>query len=263
MLKIINSQRNNIISEAASLKYKKYRAKQQCFLIEGLRSVMEAAKYPERLIRFFVTEDQAAKNPEFLSVFSGYEGYVITDRMMKHICDTDTPQGLAAVIRIPASFNEKIEFRGGFYMLMDGINDPGNLGTIIRSACAFDAEGALLINNCADPFAPKAVRASMGGILHLPVFETDTTKLEELLSGEYNMLGASLNGEVTIDEVSFEGPVVIAVGNETKGLSTEVKRLCRTTFHIPMNDLADSINVAVASGIIMRKAWLDQKQGYL
>jgi TrmH family RNA methyltransferase len=220
---------------------------------------MEAVKYPELLVRFFITEDQAGKNPELISAFADHEGCVITDRMMKHICDTDNPQGVAAVMRIPASFNGEIEFRGGCYMLLDGINDPGNLGTIIRTVCAFDAEGALLVNNCADPFAPKAVRASMGGILHLPVFETDTVRLEQLLSGEYNMLGAALNGESAIDEVSFSGPVVIAVGNEAKGLSKEVRDLCRTTFYIPMNDLTDSVNVAVASGIIMRKAWLDRK----
>ena len=257
MIKVIRSRHNKAVQDTAALKNKKYRTKSGFFVLEGAIAFKEALKCPEKLVRFFVQQELIEKYQDLLQFFIDKEGYQVSLNIMKQLCSTDNPQGILAVMKIPKNEMEKAPENGSFFLL-DGISDPGNLGAIVRTAWAMDIQGVLLADHCADPFSPKSVRASMGGVLHVPIVEIDQNRLASLLEEGYSMYGAAANGSVCLSQIDLIGPLIVAIGNEAHGLSKWVLKLCKEMFFIPMNKQAESMNAAVAAGIIMNKMWQDR-----
>jgi len=252
MLKIINSLDNHVVQSTAALKKKKHRNRQGLFLLEGARAFKETYNYPDQLLRFFIQQECLEKYKNLISPYCNKDGYQVNEKIITKISSTENSQGILAVMKIPATYNSEIP-QEGFILLLDGISDPGNLGTIIRTAWAMDMQGILLVNNCADPFSPKAVRASMGGVLHVPIFEVGRQGIIEIIDGGRQVYGAAANAAVSINRLKFTSTAIVAIGSEAHGLSPWVTDLCSHRFFIPIKRQVDSINAAVAAGIVMNK----------
>ena len=171
--------------------------------------------------------------------------------VMKTLSPAQTPQGVLSVCGMrPPALPEKLE--GRRYVVLDGVQDPGNVGTTLRTADAFSADGLLLVNACADLYNPKTVRATMGAVFRCPVWTCDVPALRALLTASgLPLYGAALRAD-TVDARTLEyGRCAIAIGSEGKGLSREMLAACDQTALIPMSEHCESLNAAVAAAIVM------------
>ncbi|MCI7712369.1 MAG: RNA methyltransferase, partial [Clostridiales bacterium] len=165
-----------------------------------------------------------------------------------------TPQGVLAVCGMrPQPLPEQL--MGKRYMVLDGVQDPGNVGTILRTADAFRADGLLLVNGCADLYNPKTVRATMGAVFRCPVWSCGVEELRALLTASgLPLYGAALRAD-TVDARTLEyGRCAIAIGSEGKGLSREMLAACDQTALIPMSEHCESLNAAAAATVLLWEA---------
>ena len=144
------------------------------------------------------------------------------------------------------------ELAGGRYLLLDGVQDPGNVGTIWRTADAFGADGLILCGGCADPWNPKTVRATMGAVFRLPVYECPLETAAERLSAAGLPLYAAALRDDTVDvrEIPL-GSCAVAIGSEGRGVSQEALELCSRTLRIPMAETCESLNAAAAAAVLL------------
>ena len=174
--------------------------------------------------------------------------------VMKSVSPAETPQGVLSVCGMPdRTLPEKLE--GKRYVILDGVQDPGNVGTILRTADAFRADGVLLVNACADLYNPKTVRATMGAVFRCPVWTCGVPELRALLTASgLPLYGAALRTD-TVDARSVDyGRCAIAIGSEGKGLSRELLAVCDRTVLIPMSDHCESLNAAIAASVLLWEA---------
>ena len=266
-MEIIKSPNNFIIKYIKSLRSKKQREKNEEFIVEGLRFSKEALKFVGKIVdnayyeisrvivseSFFVEQNGfGLGDDEYL-----YEKFIIEDKLFKDISDTENPQGIMITIKIK---NVELSMVDVSYMkqllLLDSLQDPGNMGTVIRTADAFGFDGILLTDGCVDIYNPKVLRATMGSVFHIPIFKLKKEyikELEELKSGGYRFIVAHLKGESCSEEVlkrEFERCVLV-IGNEANGVSNEVSSLADWLIKISMQGEAESLNASVAAGILM------------
>ncbi len=174
--------------------------------------------------------------------------------VMASVSPAETPQGVLSVCALPdRPLPERLE--GGRYVVLDGVQDPGNVGTILRTADAFGADGLFLVNACADLYNPKTVRATMGAVFRCPAWSCGVEELQRLLSESgLPLYGAALRRD-TVDArtVSYRR-CAIAIGSEGKGLSREVLDACRRTVRLPMRARCESLNAAAAAAALLWEA---------
>lgn len=233
---IITSKSNPIIKTAASLSDKKFRKQLGLYLVEGTKPVREciaAGCEVQRIICTAANED----------LFSG--ATVVSDSVFKSISSEKTPQGVIAIVKIPQTQLKPPE---NACLLLDCLQDPGNLGTVIRTANAA-GYGEIYLINCTDPYSPKAVRASMSGIFFVNVY---CGSREEILSAlaDVPLICADMNGE-NIFEFNPPEKYCLCIGNEGGGISAEVFKKASHTVRIPMRETCESLNAAVSAGVAM------------
>jgi len=240
----LSSLKNPRVLAWRSLKDKKGRDEQDAFLVEGVRMVREAlsSSFPVQalLLREGFVPDFPL--PESLPAFE------LPDHVFQAVCDTRTPQGIAAVLSRRVRPAE-----GRFLVALDGVQDPGNVGTIIRTADAAGFDGVLLSPQCADLFSPKVLRSTMGSIFRL-TFSLAPSLPEALLSMRekgYSVLSSQLDGDPFFERVNVSSSLVLVVGNEGSGVSEEVKAVATHRLRLPMRGGAESLNAAIAAGIMM------------
>lgn len=171
--------------------------------------------------------------------------------LLKSLCDTKTPQGVLFLAPIPDTAPPH-RLAGDRWLVLDGLQDPGNVGAIWRTADALGADGVLLVNHCADPYSPKAVRATMGACFRLPVYEVEAADLPALLKRSNLPLYATALREDTVDIQTVQlNRCAVVIGSEGRGVSPELLRLSEKTIKIPMRDRCESLNAAVAAAIIL------------
>ncbi len=222
-----------------------------CFLVEGPRAVEQVgAIAPGEIAELLVAE-----------WFTGDTAFVrcpvrrLSGRQFSSITSAKTPQGIAAVVRIPGRGSEDqlpIE-PGKKILLLDGIQDPGNIGTLIRTAAGLDFHGIVMSGECADPFSPKAVQASAGSVLAVWLRRTEhcLDQARSLKDHGFTLLAATLEG-TPVNACRVKEPFVIMLGSEGNGLGAPLLELADEKVTIPMNRTgAESLNVAVAGGILM------------
>ena len=171
--------------------------------------------------------------------------------LLDSLCDTRTPQGVLFLAKMPGlSPPERLE--GGRWLVLDGLQDPGNVGTIWRTADALGADGLILTNHCADPFSPKTVRATMGACFRLPVYECSLEEAAERLAQAGVPLYAAALREDTADvrDVSLDRAAVV-IGSEGRGISEELLGLCERSLKIPMSERCESLNAAIAAAVVL------------
>ena len=235
---IILSRQNPLVKELASLKEKKGRRRTGTFLVEGHKMVREAVASGMDVVRLILREDYAGETYGLPAVLLGRDAF-------SAVCDEKTPQGIAAEVVIP---ERSVQPPQGRCLLLDGLQDPANVGAIIRTAVAAGYEDVYLAG-CADPFSPKSVRASMSGVFFARIMQG--TQEEILLSiAGLPVIAADMGGE---DVFSYAAPekFCLAVGSEGSGLSALVRGRADVTVCIPMDARTESLNAAVSAGILM------------
>ena len=248
MYEVITSTKNDTVKAARRLKLKKGRAETGLYLVEGVKCVSELMTHrPDDLQTLFVSGD-AFEDMVSAAQKTDVQVCRVTDSVMDAICDCKTPQGIAATARISANKCGS----SGFIVALDHVQDPSNLGTIIRTADAGGVSCVVLSEGCADPHAPKAVRASMGSLFHIPVIVAELPAyLCSLGDAGYEIAGAHLDGQ-TEYQLDWRKTCLV-IGNESRGLSEDIQRLMTQFIKIPMLGKAESLNAAVAAGILIYK----------
>lgn len=248
MTEIITSSGNEFVKYARSLKNKKARIESGAFLVEGEKCVSELADHMPGIVRSVI-----ALKGKYLELTeklreAGAEVYYVSENVLDSISETKTPQGIAAVASTPSFGN----IYSGFIVMLDEVQDPQNVGTIIRTADAAGCSCAVLSEDCADCFSPKAVRASMGSIFHIPVIRTNLPEyLKRLVENGYETACADIRGDTEF-KLKWDNTCLI-IGNESRGVSEDIRKLSTKLIKIPMYGKAESLNAAVAAGILIYK----------
>ncbi|ALG49494.1 TrmH family RNA methyltransferase [Clostridium perfringens] len=245
----IESKNNNLFKEIKKLKEKKHRIKSNKYLIEGLRFVEEAIKSKVSIDSIIFTESFKEKNPDlFLKINENIKLIQMNEALLKQLCSTENPQGIVGVINMQ---NKELK-SGELVVLVDKVQDPGNMGTIIRSAHAAGAAGIVMTKGTVDIYNDKTLRSTMGSIFYIPIVEDDSLDFVKSLKKEgYKLVVSSLQGKNNFFEENLQGKVMIAVGNEGNGVSDEVYDIADIKVKIPMPGEAESLNVAVATSIMI------------
>lgn len=245
----IESKNNNLFKEIKKLKEKKHRIKSNKYLIEGLRFVEEAIKSKVSIDSIIFTESFKEKNPDlFLKINENIKLIQMNEALLKQLCSTENPQGIVGVINMQ---NKELK-SGELVVLVDKVQDPGNMGTIIRTAHAAGAAGIVMTKGTVDIYNDKTLRSTMGSIFYIPIVEDDSLDFVKLLKKEgYKLVVSSLQGKNNFFEENLQGKVMIAVGNEGNGVSDKVYDIADIKVKIPMPGEAESLNVAVATSIMV------------
>ena len=249
----ITSKDNNLIKEIKKLKEKKYRNEKGLFIIEGFRFLEEALKSSFHIEQILISETGLDKFNEYNLnnlIKSHSKIYLIPDNIFKNIASTDNPQGVIGVAKIKV-----LEYNFNFndtYVLVDKVQDPGNLGTIIRTAHAAASAGVIITKGTVDVYNEKTLRSTMGSIFNIPIIEDkDLSFVKELMSKGYKLVCSSLDTEYNFYDINFNEKIIISVGNEGNGVSKEVYDISDIKVKIPMPGGAESLNAAVAASIMI------------
>ena len=252
MIQEITGANHPIIKKIASLKEKKYRERYGEFLVEGTMSVLWALDSAYEVKTLIVCTDFVLPQ-SFDGKLDNRTVYRVPAHLFAKMADTKTPQGILCTCALPSAKNLPKE---GFYMYCDRVRDPGNVGSIIRSADAMGFSGVMLSPESVDPFNPKLVRSTMGSLFHINIY-TDITaeNISSLKEQGFSFAVSALtDNSISSTEWHPETNTLLAVGNEAAGVSEEILTLADTVIKIPMLGSAESLNVAAAAAILMYEA---------
>lgn len=249
---LIESKDNKLYKETKKLKDRKGRNKSCKYIIEGFRLISEAFKAKVSIEYIFLNSEGEEKLQSYLGdyITEDIEMYKLSDRLLNDLCFTETPQGIVAVVEMNTL---DIGFKGSFYLLCDKLQDPGNLGAIIRTAHAAGVDGIILTKGTVDVYNDKTIRATMGSLFHIPIIVDDenNTITKELIDKGFSLLATSLEGDKNFFQEDLSGNIIISVGNEGNGVSEEIYKLSNKRVKVPMPGGAESLNVAIATSIIL------------
>lgn len=259
---ITSSQNPKLKLVRALLGRAKERREADAFVAEGVRLVEEAvhAEWPFRFVLYDETVSERGRLCLERLRSHGVECDEISSNLMKSISDTETAQGLLAVLQLPASPISPFPNLPTFILIPDQIRDPGNLGNLIRSADASGVEAVLVPPKTADPFAPKVVRAGMGAHFRLPLLSMGWEEIEQTTqSANLQVLLADMDG-LSCWEVDLRAPLALVVGSESDGASDQARRLASQRIGIPMAGKTESLNAAVAGSVLMFEVLRQRKE---
>lgn len=269
---MITSSSNQQVKRIQQLqKTSKARHKQQAFVVEGPRMVFEA---PGEWVEIIYVSERFQAEPRWQEQLAGLEYEVVSDSVFQAVSGTRTPQGILAVVRMPHYTLEELlvarhSWRPGtgeaqqaglaaspLLLVLDTVQDPGNLGTMLRTGEAAGISGVLMNRATADLFSPKVIRSTMGSVYRMPfvVSEDLAGDIRTLKQRGIRFYGAHLEGRQPYDEVDYSGASAFLIGNEGNGLTDEIAELADTYIRIPMAGQVESLNAAMAAGLLMYQA---------
>jgi len=257
-VKEVTSLANPVIKDIKSLSMKKFRDEQNAFLAEGLKLVIDALDLGWS-IKTLVFAKTARGNPlvekvAARAVAAGALVLEVSEKVLTSVTRKDNPQAVIGVFGQRMTPLRDVRLSpSDVWVALDRVRDPGNLGTVIRTADAVGAKGVILVGDCVDPFAGETVRATMGSIFAVPLVKTSAEAFGQWRKDFRGLLaGTHLKGAVDYRSVDFAGkPVVLLMGNESHGLPEPLAAACDTLLRIPQAGRADSLNLAVATGIML------------
>lgn len=248
---ISNTQIQNLIKLQKQVRF---RRKQQLFVAEGMKMLREAA-WQGKLKRIYATEEKWDVWQQEMPVDKGKFDYeLVSDAVFKQISETVTPQGILGLVSIPTYALQDILKDGRHhYLLLDDIRDPGNLGTIMRTAEGAGMSGIILSRECVDLFNPKVVRSTMGAIFRVPYCYVESLPevVRQIRKLAYEVYGTAMEGSVIYDEPDYTKGAAVVIGNEANGISPAVFQEISGRIRIPMEGQLESLNAAVSASIIM------------
>ena len=246
------SVRNPAVQAARALQTRKAREESELFLCEGEHMVGEAAKnVPNDVRTVFVAQECVEKYAPLLESLPQATCYAVPESVLQAISQVKSPQGIAATVVLPRQVHP--EELGDKVILLENVQDPGNVGTILRTADAAGFTACVLTPGCADPFSPKALRATMGSVFRVPVCEVDSaaqaaTALQVM---GYAVLATVLDGNDFYRRAPLPPKVCVVVGNEGAGVTPETRAAATHLYCLPMRGGAESLNAGVAAAIFM------------
>lgn len=232
----------------------KARKQQNCFVVEGIKMFQEAPK--SRLQEVYASES-FVKSKDGEQALRGHEYNIVADTVFKKMSDTVTPQGVLCIVnRKDYKLSDYIKADSVKILVLEGLQDPGNLGTMLRTSEAAGFDLILADKNTVDAYNPKVIRSTMGSIYRVPIIYTDDLKesLKELKENNIKLFAAHLKGNKSYRNEEYTNKTAILIGNEGKGLSDEISEMADILVKIPMQGKVESLNAAVAAALMMFEA---------
>lgn len=256
---MITSLTNHKVKLVRSLAERKHRLNTQCFALEGARLIDDALAAGFAPDWVFCAERLPVRSQDTVERLKqrGVEIITVSEAVLKACTDTETPQGLIAVLPLPrltAPHDPKL------ILIVDLLRDPGNLGTLLRSAAAADVDVMLLSPETVDAYSPKVVRGAMGAHFRLPVIQADWTEIADRVKG-MNVYLAAADGELKYTETDWTQPSALIVGGEASGASKDAARLATQRISIPLSREVESLNAAMAASVILFEAQRQRAAG--
>ena len=249
----ITSKDNSLIKHLKKLKDKKYRDEYKEYIVEGIKLVKEAIQEDLDIKQIIVCEDCdfGILESHFKYEMAKFNFIYVPRNIFKAISDVENPQGVLAVISKENKDND-IDLNQDIILALDDIQDPGNLGTILRTAYSVGLNQILVSKGTADSYNPKVIRSTMGAIFRVNVIECESLKetLKELQTKNYKVMITSLSAKKSIYEVDYKKKVIV-IGNEANGVSKDIQNIANEKVIIPMLGKTESLNASVATGVIL------------
>ncbi len=247
----ITSVRNQRVKDWKKLQTKKGRKKSHTYLLDGWHLVMEASHSNQKLLTLVGIADELDRHADIVALFD--EVFEVTPAIMKDIVDSETPQGIAAVVELPDAHQLPADRLHGAWLFLDRIQDPGNVGTMVRTADAAGFRGVVASYQTADFFNPKVVRSMQGSQFHLQLVDGDLKKwITDFKEAGLPVYGSELNPQAkNFRDVQPGADFALIMGNEGHGMDHDLLQETTDNLYIPMRGQAESLNVAVSAGILM------------
>lgn len=249
---MITSTSNPQVKRLLQLQKKsKARNEEHVFIVEGLRMFIEVPK--ERVEKVYISESFYNKKKDELNLY-GMDHEILADRVFEHVSDTKTPQGILCVIRQKQySLQEVLKVKNPHFIVLDNLQDPGNVGTIVRTAEGAGVDCVFLSKDCVDLYNPKTIRSTMGSIYRMPIIYIEDTLqlLEQFKKNGIKSYAAHLDGKNDYDKENYQEGTAILIGNEGNGLREEISQNADVWVKIPMKGKVESLNAAIAASVLM------------
>ncbi|CAJ1185641.1 RNA methyltransferase, TrmH family [Companilactobacillus paralimentarius DSM 13238 = JCM 10415] len=247
-MKYIESKKNDEIKQLKKLASTKYIRKTGTYMVEGFHLVREADEYEQDFVQVLVTEkyaeDRLVKKYHDIAV-------TVSEEVAKELSETKTPQGIFAILKV--NNTESLSAITGKWVMLDDVQDPGNVGTIVRTADAAGYDGVITSLDSADFYQPKVQRSMQGSQFHLPIYRMDIHKAIDMAKeSELTIYGSEVNEQAKpYNELEKLDNYALIMGNEAHGVTQDVLNACDENIYIPILGKAESLNVAVAAGVLM------------
>ena len=253
-MQVISSKDNEIVKSIRKLKEKKYRDIENCYVIEGIKLIKEAINENAKIKEIVVCEEcinSGEIDKDTLYEIAKYNVIYVTEKVFNAITDVKTPQGILEVIEKKA-LNKQIDYSQDIIIALDGVQDPGNMGTILRTVDSANLNQIIVSKDSADCYNPKVVRSTMGAIFRVNIIEVDNLKetLEAVKKNKFKVMVTALDTNESIYSVDYNNKVIV-IGNEANGVSKEVQAIADEKVKIPMLGKTESLNASVATGIMI------------
>ena len=253
-MQVITSKDNEIVKHIKKLADKKYRDQNNWYIIEGIKLVEEAIQEEAQIDKIIICEE-CTKTSEIskslMYEIAKHDCIYVTEKIFKMLTQVMNPQGIMAVIKKNKE-RPQVKFDEDIIVALDDIQDPGNLGTILRTVDSIGLKQLIVSKGTADAYNPKVVRSTMGAIFRVKVIEVENLKetIEIIRKNNYNLLVTSLQTNDSVYDIDYHKKVIV-IGNEANGVSKEIQDIADNRIKIPMLGKTESLNASVATGVIL------------
>lgn len=252
---MITSTSNAQVKHLVQLKKKaKVRREEQIYVVEGIRMFLEAPQ--EQIVQTYVSASFEAEK-EHKKYLKGRQYEVLSDTVFSYVSDTKTPQGILCLVKMPDyTLEQLLSDEKGMWLILENVQDPGNLGTMFRTGEGAGITGVIMDSSTVDIFNPKTIRSTMGSIYRIPFYISDDLRetIREIRDRGIRTYAAHLQGSVCYDTADYRQGTAFLIGNEGNGLTEATAALADTYIRIPMCGKLESLNAAMAAGILMYEA---------
>lgn len=253
-MQVISSKDNEFVKHIKKLKDKKYRDMNKEFIIEGIKLIKESIEEKAEIKQIVICDnclDSDIIPKELMYEIAKYECIYVTENIFKTISDVNTPQGILAIIGRNTTEAE-IDYSQDIIVALDDIQDPGNLGTILRTVDSIGLNQILVSKGTADSYNPKVVRSTMGAIFRVKIIECESLEntLKEIKKHKFELVITSLQTNNSIYDIKYNKKVIV-IGNEANGVEANIQNIADKKVKIPMLGKTESLNASVATGIVL------------
>ena len=253
-MQVISSKDNELIKHIKKLKDKKHRDESNEYIIEGVKLIEEAVKEKAKIKKIIVCEDTTRTYEiptHIMYEIAKYECVYVTNKVFASITQVTNPQGIMAIIE-KGDTNVQIDYTQDIIVALDDVQDPGNLGTILRTVDSIGLNQIIVSKGTADAFNSKVVRSTMGAIFRVKIIETSdlVQSIKEMRKHHFKLMVTSLQTDNSIYDIEFNKKIIV-IGNESNGVSKEIQDMADEKAKIPMLGKTESLNASVAAGVVM------------
>lgn len=253
-MQVISSKDNELIKHVKKLKDKKHRDESNEYIIEGIKLIEEAVKENAKIKKIIICEDTTRTYEiptHIMYEIAKYECVYVTDKIFASITQVTNPQGIMAIIE-KNEIDVQIDYTQDIIVALDDVQDPGNLGTILRTVDSIGLNQIIVSKGTADAYNSKVVRSTMGAIFRVKIIEVENLvqAIKEMRRHHFKLMVTSLQTENSIYDIQFNKKIIV-IGNESNGVSKEIQEMADEKAKIPMLGRTESLNASVAAGVVM------------